>query len=248
MYRNMTPLEPTFVFLPGLGEDHRAFNYQTVAFPNSYAADWIDPLPDEPLEQYAIRFTESIRAELQQRSPSSMIVCGHSLGGMIAPYIARELGAAGCVLLASSRSPEQFPMRHYCWWLLMSLCPPLRPIVLFVAQLFARFFLCFPRLLQRFINPIIVRAFVETPLLRLSRLTRMMLHWAYRRRLQEENTRVFDKPVLQVHGTNDWLLPIHLTNPDICIEGAGHIHVLALTHPEQINEILARFADELRID
>ena len=92
---NITPLETTFVFLPGLGEDHRSFNHQMAAFPNSYAADWIDPLPDEPLEQYAVRFAASIRTELNKRTPSSVIVCGHSLGGMIAPYIARELGASG---------------------------------------------------------------------------------------------------------------------------------------------------------
>ena len=218
--------EPTLIFLPGLGEDRRLFQYQTAAFPNSYAADWIDLLPDEPLEQYAIRYATSIRTKLDKQPPSSVIVCGHSLGGMIAPYVARELDAAGytplgCILLGSVRKPEQFPRRYYCWWLLMCLCPPLRPVVLFMGQLFPRLLVHVPWLIPWFIPLPIVQSFAEMPTRRLSRLTRMMLHWAYRRRLPEENVPVFDKPILQAHGTNDWLLPIRRTNPDIRIKGGN---------------------------
>jgi pimeloyl-ACP methyl ester carboxylesterase len=241
----MAPLEATFVFLPGLGEDHRSFKHQMAAFPNSYAADWIDPLPSESLEKYAVRFAGSIRTELSQRPPSPIIVCGHSLGGMVAPYIARELGASGCVLLASIRKPDQFPRRYYCLWLLLSLCPPLQLALLFLGQLFARIFLCFPWFWQWFISPKVVRAFVKTPLFRLSRLFRMMFHWAYRRRKQEENVELFDKPTLQIHGTCDWQLPIRRTNPDFRIDGGGHL--LTITHPEIINEVIGHFAEELRL-
>jgi pimeloyl-ACP methyl ester carboxylesterase len=98
--------------------------------------------------------------------------------------------------------------------------------------------------LQWFVNPKIVRAFVEMPLSRLAGLARMMFDWAYRRRLPEENeSTIFDKPMLHIHGTNDWLLPIRLTNPDIRIEGGGHL--LSLTHSEQINGMIARFVEEL---
>jgi len=44
MNPTMTPLIPTLVFLPGIGADHRMYKFQTEAFPNSYAVDWIDPL------------------------------------------------------------------------------------------------------------------------------------------------------------------------------------------------------------
>ena len=71
----------------------------------------------------------------------------------------------------------------------------------------------------------------------------MMLHWAYRRRLPEENVPVFDKPILQAHGTNDWLLPIRRTNPDIRIKGGDHI--LTLTYPEKVNEIIEQFVRKL---
>jgi hypothetical protein len=43
------------------------------------------------------------------------------LGGMIAPYIAGNLGAAGYILLCSIRHPAQFPKRYYFDWLIMRL-------------------------------------------------------------------------------------------------------------------------------
>ena len=235
---------PTLVFLPGLGADHRLFKFQTAAFSNSYAADWIDPQTRETLEHYAVRFAGMIRAELDTRPSAPVIVCGLSLGGMVAPYVARELGASGCILLASIRKPEEFPKWYYVDWLLLRRFPTLRVVRLFLVRLIAKLLLCFPWLLQCIVNPKIVRAFVEVPLFRLSELSRMMFDWVYCRQSPEEGEAViFDKPTLHIHGTNDWLLPIRRTNPDIRIEGGGHL--LALTHPETINEIIVRFIEEL---
>jgi len=234
----MTSLEPTLVFLPGIGADHRLFRHQTVAFPNSFAADWIDPLPDESLEQYAVRWAETIRTELEKRPTAPVIVSGLSLGGMIAPYIAQNLNAAGCILLCSIRSPKEFPRWFYLDWKFMRHCFLLRVVRVYILQFIARSLLCFPGLLQRFISPKVVRQLAETPPRRFAGLARMMFDWTYRRR-EETEAPIFEGPTLHVHGTCDPLLPIRLTNPDIRIPGGGH--VLPLSHPEEINEIIERF-------
>ena len=220
------------------------FKYQTTAFPNSFAADWIDSLPNECLEKYAIRFAGAIRQELSNRPPTAIIVCGLSLGGMVAPYVARELGASGCILLATICKPSQFPRRYYALWRLMQLCPPLRLILLFFIRWSVRFLLYFPWFVRCFANPDVVRSVIEMPFFCLSGLFRMMFDWAYHSRSLEENVgKIFNKPVLHVHGTNDWLLPIRRTNPDIRIESGGH--ELVLTHPEKINGIIERFVVEI---
>ena len=240
----MTNTFPTLVFLPGIGADHRLFKHQTETFPNSYAADWIDPLPGETLEQYAVRFAEMIRTELEKRPTAPVVVCGLSLGGMVAPYVARELGAAGCILLCSVRGPKEFPRLGYPDWLLMRLCPPLRLVRVRMLQLGARVLLFFPGLLRKFVSPKVVRQFAEMPPHRFAGLARMMFDWAFRRRLPEENAeKTFDKLILHIHGTNDWLLPIRRTCPDIRIEGGGHL--LALTHPNEINAIIEHFVTEI---
>jgi len=241
----MTFSEPTFVFLPGMGADHRLFKHQTAAFPNSLAVDWIDQQNGETLEQYAVRLAETIRTELEKGPPAPVIVCGLSLGGMIAPYVARHLDAAGCVLLCSIRNPKEFPRQYYFDWQLMRYCHPLRVARTFVIQRIARFLLLFPGLLQRLVaseEVDVFRQMAAMPTRRFAGLARMMFDWAYRRR-EDSETPCFSGPVLQIHGTRDPLLPIRLTTPDIRIPGGGH--TLAATHSEQINEILKHFAAEL---
>lgn len=178
-------MEPTLVFLPGLGADHRLFDNQTAAFPNSYAVDWIDPLPKETLEDYAVRFAASIRTELNKRPPSPIIVCGLSLGGMIAPYVARELDASGCILFCTIHGPKEFPRRYYLDWLFMRCCPVLCSIRLTIAQIGARFLLLCPGVIRHFLSPDAIRQFAEFPTKRLAGLSRMIFDWAYRCRSAE---------------------------------------------------------------
>lgn len=240
----MTNPSPTFVFLPGLGADHRLFKYQTAAFPNSYAADWIDPLPGESLEQYAVRFAETIRLELNQRPSAPVIVCGLSLGGMIAPYVAHELGAVGYVLLCSICRPQEFPRRYYLDWYFLRHFPPLRLVRVFMIQHIAKMLLLSG--LLRWFLPLeevkVLHQMTKMPAHRFAGLARMMFDWAYRRRDGIEPS-PFSGPMLHIHGTRDPLLPIRLTNPDICIKGGGH--TLSTTHAEQINTLLEQFVAEL---
>ena len=241
--RMISTFPTQFVFLPGLGANHRLFRHQTVVFPNSYAADWIDPLPDESLEQYAVRWAEMIRTELEKRPPAPVIVCGVSLGGMVAPYVARHLNAVGCVLLCSIRGPKEFPQWSYLDWWFMRHCFPLRMVRACLLQLGARFLLLVPGLRRRFVELEVGQQMTEMPIRCFAGLTRMMFDWAYRRR-EETEAPVFSGPTLQIHGARDLLLPIRLTSPDISIPGG--MHTLTLTHPGEINEILERFAAELK--
>ena len=237
-----TERKPILVFLPGIGANHRLFRHQAEVFPNSHAADWIDPLPDELLEQYAVRLAETIRVELEQRQPAPIIVCGVSLGGMIAPYVARKLDAMGCVLLGSIRSPKEFPRWCYFDWWFMRHCFPLRVARIFMLQLGAKLLLLVPGLRRRFIEFEVGQQMTEIPTRRFAGLSRMMFDWAYRHREKTEEP-VFSGLTLQIHGTCDLLLAMRRTTPDIRIPGGGH--TLTLTHPKEVNETIERFVAQI---
>lgn len=228
----------TLIFLPGLGADHQLFKHQTAAFSdgavNSVAVDWIEPKADETLEEYAERFASSL-----PKFGGPIIVCGLSLGGMVAPYFAQRIGAVGCIRLCTVRNYTEFPPRYYPAWLLMCACPPLAWVVLLAAQLGARFLLLFSFLWRRWFDPDTLRAFSGMKTTMLVRLTRMMLDWAYRHRNFDEIAPVDTFPTIHVHGTRDLLLPIRRTKPDIRIPRGGHL--LTLTHPEEINSIIRDF-------
>ncbi|MDR2642184.1 MAG: alpha/beta hydrolase [Planctomycetaceae bacterium] len=229
------------VFIPGLGADHRLFKYQTEYFSGSVAVDWIDPVSNETLEEYAVRMATMIRSKLPPEvNNSDVVICGLSLGGMIAPYIARNLNAAGYILLCSIRKPSQFPKRFYFDWLVMRNCVQLRIARISFLRIFIRLFLVFKGFISRFVIPDALDQIICMPARRFAELSRMMFDWAYRQREQDElcNDNL-NMPSIQIHGNRDMLLPIKLTNPDVIIEGGGHL--LALTHPNQVNEIIQNF-------
>ena len=236
--------KPTLVFLPGIGANHRLFKHQTAAFPNSYAADWIDPLPTETLEQYSVRLAEVVRTELAKRPLMPVVVCGVSLGGMIAPYVAQHLNAVGCVLLGSIRGPKEFPRWCYLDWWFMRHCFLLREVRIFLLQLGARLLLLVPGLRRRFVEFEVGQQMTEIPTRRFAGLSRMMFDWAYRLREEPEEV-VFSGQTLQVHGTRDPLLSMRRTTPDIRILGGGH--TLTLTHPNEVNDIIEHFVAEVNV-
>jgi pimeloyl-ACP methyl ester carboxylesterase len=232
------------VFVPGLGADHRLFKYQSEYFWGSVAVDWIDPVSNETLEEYAVRMAAMIRTRLPVGTASrDIVICGLSLGGMIAPYIAHNLDAAGYILLCSIRNPAQFPKRYYLDWLIARHSVTFRIVRISFIRLFVRLFLVFRGLIRRFVIDDALDQIICMPARRFAELSRMMFDWAYRKRNQNDlNNNNTNMQLIQIHGNRDPLLPIKLTNPDIIIEGGGHL--LALTHPKQVNEIIKNFIEQ----
>lgn len=232
------------IFLPGLGDDHRLFKYQTEAFPHSFTFDWVKPEPEETLENYAIRIAEILRTQkllCLENQTSFVVVCGLSLGGMLAPYVARHLGAAGCIRLCTVRNRKEFPRRYYPAWLLVRLCPASLWIFTIFLRFFASFLLLFSPLWKRFADPDTLRALAQSKIVTQVRLTRMMLDWAYTRRHGENDLLEENFYSVQVHGTWDSLIPIKCTHADIPIERGGHL--LSLTHPKEINRVIQNMLD-----
>lgn len=235
---------PKLIFLPGLGIDQRLFKYQLPAFPGSVVLNWIRPDRGESLEHYARRWADSLPPDFSLQKPDEpVLVCGLSLGGMVAPYFAEYLKAAGFVRLCTVRGYEEFPLKYYPGWLLLKMCPPLGWMVFFAAQWFARFLLLFSSLWSRFLDPDVLRAYWEMDTGTLVRLNRMMLDWAYRPRSTQEKPVAEGFPTFQIHGTRDPLLPIRRTRPDVIVPGGRHL--LTLTHPDRINSLLREFVDGL---
>ncbi|MDR1478532.1 MAG: alpha/beta hydrolase [Planctomycetaceae bacterium] len=232
------------VFVPGLGADHRLFKYQTEYFSGSVAVDWIDPLAGERLEEYAVRMAAMIRSKLPVGvGGEDVVICGLSLGGMIAPYIARNLNAAGYILLCSIRKPSQFPRRYYLDWLLMRCSVKLRVVRISFFRFFLKLFLLFPAFTKRFVNVDTLEQIVCMPVNRFAELSRMMFDWVYRKRKEDELCDDnLNMPSIHIHGNCDMLLPIKLTNPDVIIENGGHL--LSITHPDQVNKIIQDFITE----
>lgn len=93
-------------FIPGLGYDHRIFDFLRLSGHECIYLDWIEPKPTEPLDQYAKRLAEPIM------DLPSVVLIGHSFGGITAQEIARQLSnrVKGVILLSSVVARSELPL------------------------------------------------------------------------------------------------------------------------------------------
>ena len=218
-----------FIFVPGLGADSRIFEKELSSLPDSAAIDWIEPLPVERLEEYAKRLVQTV-------TPSSRcIVVGLSFGGMLAPYIAKEIQAERCILLSSVKSGKEFPRWYklgyplfvYLTWIayvfvLLGKLSAL-PIMLAVSSEYKG----------------VCRQILQSPSWRLTYFLKMSFIWAFGKSNRSEEP---FPDITQIHGANDWIIPARNTNADLIIPKAGHQFLL--THPEELINALLDAAKE----
>jgi predicted alpha/beta hydrolase family esterase len=89
--------------IPGLGFDHRMFNNLDFSGFQATFLDWIKPLQNESISDYALRFSEKI----DDSSSEKTVIIGHSLGGIMASEIARIKKVVQIILISSIRSNEE---------------------------------------------------------------------------------------------------------------------------------------------
>ena len=214
------PQLPPLILLSGMGADGRLFREQRPCCANLITPDWIAHRPDDSLASYAERMARHL-------DPGrACYVGGVSFGGMVALEMARHLDAKACFLIGSIRSSRELPLRIRALKPLAGLVPEACGAV--------------PVWLAKALSPL------AKPLLRPARLSMLrqladsqgrFLRWAGLAVLgwnpDPDRPAV---PVHQIHGDRDYILPHHLTRPDVLVRGGGHL--LPLTHPQAVNEFL----------
>jgi pimeloyl-ACP methyl ester carboxylesterase len=214
------------IFLPGLGADCRFFKYLLKKLPGSVCVTWTTPKPNESLEHYADRLSQQV-----ENPQETIIVCGVSFGGMVAPYFAKRFKSKICVIISTVKYRKQFPMRYYLLFLLSKI-PFLIQTVIYAVHVFLRVLLNVS-LIRCKIKVEIIQQFISMKPVLLTCLVRMMFRWGYYKNFSEEN---YDFPIIHVHGERDLIIPVSLVTPDICIKNGGHC--LPLSHHQIIYDIL----------
>lgn len=198
-----------------MGADARLFGPQRKAFPRLEVPGWLAPEADETLAAYGRRMA----AEIDPRPP--FFLGGVSLGGMIALEMARHLRPRGVFLIASCRSSNAIPQylkvleewTHEWLDVLIDFAIPLSPLAVSILG-----------------NPtdadrrLCLRMFHDTP--------PEFLRWACSAVVKWPGSRP-DRPVWQIHGADDHLIPARAVRPDLLVPGGGHL--INLTHAGEVN-------------
>jgi pimeloyl-ACP methyl ester carboxylesterase len=177
---------------------------------------YIPPHPEEPIRDYATRLS----GQIDQAKPFALV--GHSLGGILAVEIAKQLDPVCTILIGSIPISAQLP-RHYSvlWKLGISRMAPVQ----------------FGKIAAMVFHRLTLRAKADRRLMRQVVLDgdNATIRWAMNAVIKWNNS-IKPSPLFQIHGHRDRVFPINRCSPTHPIKGD---HNLVITDPATINGILA---------
>ncbi|MEO6316341.1 MAG: alpha/beta hydrolase [Chitinophagaceae bacterium] len=204
-------------FVSGLAADGRVFkNIQLPDHCSPVFLEWIDPLKNESLRNYALR----LAAGIDTSEPFAII--GLSMGGMITTEIARQYTPAHTILISSVTCSAQLPFYFKAAGLLR--LHKVVPISLIKsASILKRFFTN-----EATEDKIILRNIINES-------DSKFLYWAMDAILKWKSDN--EPPAcIHIHGSSDEILPMRFTKPTHIISKGGHLMIM--NKSTAINKIL----------
>ena len=193
-------------FIAGLGANKRAFEFLDLSWCEPVFIDWLPPLPNETLANYALR----LRRNIPEQSP---IIVGVSFGGMLATEIAKADPGVKAVIISSNKTSAEFPAYLRMWRYL--------PVYKWVSpNLVNRM----RKLFRRSIGPqgklqreTFYKIMEETDLAFTRWAVDAILHW---------KSTIIPPNVVHIHGSGDRLLPMRFVKPHHVIKNGRHIMIM----------------------
>lgn len=205
----------TVYCISGLGADEKVFKFLDLSFVHPVFVQWITPLKNETLSNYAHRLKQKFISE-----PDPVII-GLSLGGMIAVEIVKTMPAARAIIISSAKTINEIPfyMRLLRYAPLYKILPDASVKRSLHLQ---RYFLG--------ARSKLTRSYIKFAL---KNADTNFYKWAIGAIMKWDNQTI-PSNIVHIHGTNDKLLPHKFVKADISVEDGGHLIIT-----ENANEISA---------
>ena len=219
-------VQPTLFLFPGLGADGRVFARQRFGPYKIVVPPWIEPEADETLNEYTRRLAAGIDW------PRRFVLGGVSFGGMAAQEMTQHVHPVGLVLLASRTVSRSRAVPLFVANSLIQARPD-QPVesIADIPRRLHEVYADFPDEEKLLFADMLANEPVE----RLRRFARMVAPWHGVERVP--------CPRVVIHGTNDKVIPPEMSEPDVLIEGAGHL--VNWTHADQVNQAIHSFVETL---
>lgn len=185
--------------------------------------EWITPVGNETIGQYAARWVERNYGDAEGRT----VVVGASFGGIVGQEVAKLLDADALVLVGSVKTRGELPV----WIRVVS---PFRWLAGLVPWRVVQWGVGQTRGIWRpFVGKdlgLVIEEFVTAD--------PKLIGWSIKRLLAWKGESDLLCPVTTIHGTKDRLLPMDMNQVDVVIPDGGH--VLSVSHAGEIAEVLQR--------
>ncbi len=203
-------------FISGLGADKLAF--RKIKLPPGYEPvylDWITPEKNETLTAYACRFSSLINDDV-------FVLIGLSFGGMLATEVAKLRHPVKTIIISSLACSNELP-----WYFRGAGKLGLHkavPVKILKAGTMVRNIMGARTKEDKAIISNYAK-YADPNLIRWS--LNAIINWKQSERIPG---------LVQVHGSNDHMLPIRYTHPDYIIKNGGHLMIF--NKAEEVNRVL----------
>lgn len=205
-------------FISGLGASKKAFTFLDLSFCNPIFIEWIEPLKNESLPNYALRLSKQIKE-------ANATIVGLSFGGMLATEIAKNNPSMQAIIISSNKTYREFPkllkigkyLPVYQW---------LPNYSMKKSSIFFAWILGAKGKEQRLIQQQIVKETNPT-----------FTKWAIYAILNWKNVEVPNN-LIHIHGTADKLLPYSFVKANYSIEKGEHLMIM--DQAEEISFLLKK--------
>lgn len=208
------------ILIPGLGYDDRIFHKLNLADYEVEYLNWIEPLKNEHIHDYAQRLFATITT-----SSKKTILIGHSLGGIVSQEIASVQPIEKIILVSSIQSRKELPLSF-------KIVKPLHVDRFFTKEICIQSIKFWGK--SHGFDTETTNLFKSM----LKKQTNSYLQWALKALSSwKEPVVPSSTEIIRIHGTNDKTLPYKLiSKPDLIIENGSHICVI--NEAEKISEFI----------
>jgi pimeloyl-ACP methyl ester carboxylesterase len=203
-------------FISGLGADKRVFSFLNLSFCEPVFIEWIVPLQNESLKEYALR----LRQQITEPSPT---IIGISFGGMLATEMSKADSSIKAIIISSNKLSNELPAylrlgKYIPVYKVLPTSLLKQSALLFKGSLGAQ------GVEQK---KMLVQIIRDTDTRFLKWAIQAILTW---------NNKIIPENLVHIHGTADKLLPYKLVKPNYTITGGTH--VMPMDKHEEIAALL----------
>lgn len=200
--------------ISGFGADERVFSKLNFYNTDVTFLQWMDPLKNETIEQYAKRMSEKIY------HPDPVLI-GLSFGGMMCIEVAKIINTDKIIIISSIKTCHEMP-----WW--MRLSGLLKLYKIFPLKSYKLF-----EPIQNYTLGINNRE--ELMLVREYRrnISQLYTNWAVSKILHWKNEWL-PKHIIHIHGSKDHIFPIKKVKADYVLNSG---HFMIMDNAAELNEI-----------
>ena len=209
-------LKPTIYIISGLGADKRMFQNFSFEGYNVIHIDWIFPLENENLQNYALRISKNIKDE-------NAILIGLSFGGILSVEISKIKKIKKVFLLSSAKTKFEIPF----YYRVLGKLNLLRII---------------PSSILKRLNSLTYLVFgaktnFEKNLLKniIKNTDKHFLKWALHQIMNWKNEN-YSENIVHIQGDSDLILPHNFIKYDYLIKGGTHF--MTLNQSKEIETII----------